>query len=266
MSLAATGALAQAPGGPIPGGAPPPIEDGYSSKPPAVVEAPPRPSEKLWAFSGFWKVDEWRPGLAPKGYVPFNDAFEAKRAELDRIQNTGGLPQGNEPRCIPNGPPMMMKLGFDIYVRGSRMVIATDRVTRFVDVGSKHTPADEIFPTFSGESIAHWEGDALVVDTIGLNKTNEIEWGVPNSGDMHIVERFRLLPEGRLEIKQQVIDPGALAKPWEVVRTYTRQPDLQPYEQAYCVTAIDRTRDPKTGQQGFDLTPPKGGYVPPDVK
>jgi hypothetical protein len=74
--------------------------------------------------------------------------------------------------------------------------------------------------TYQGDSIARWEGDALVVDTVGFN---DFTWlndaGAPHSEALRLVERFRLLPGGQiLEYQVTAEDPQSLAKP----HTYTR--------------------------------------------
>jgi hypothetical protein len=126
--------------------------------------------------------------------------------------------------------------------------------------GRAHTPADQLFDSLNGESIGHWEGETFVIDTIGLT-TNEIVLGVPVP-NMHVVERVRLTDPNSLEITSTISAPGALKAPWVYTRHYVRaQTPFGPGGGAGCNG--DRSVDPRTGKQGFDLTPPKGGFVPP---
>ena len=70
--------------------------------------------------------------------------------------------------------------------------------------GRAHTDPDIVVRTFNGESIGRWEGDTLVVDTKYF--PGHHHWmdqggaSVPASEDMHIVERFKMRPDGRMDI------------------------------------------------------------------
>ena len=80
--------------------------------------------------------------------------------------------------------------------------------------GRKHTPLQDLDGTWKGESIGHWEGDTLVVDTIGFNDTSWLDYGgFFHSEDMHVIER--MTREGdTLRWQATVEDPQVLMKPW----------------------------------------------------
>ena len=86
---------------------------------------------------------------------------------------------------------------------------------------------DEPDPTFHGHSIGHWEGDTLVVDTVGnllevyLAISEAV--GVPNNGDMHIVERIHLAASDVLHDDLEITAPKILTAPWKTIRIYFRQ-------------------------------------------
>ena len=79
-------------------------------------------------------------------------------------------------------------------------------------------------PTFMGDSIGHWEGDTLVVDTIGISDELEIDTGMPHSSQFHLVERIHLDPNDSniLVNEMRMEDPEALAEPFEVTVRYRR--------------------------------------------
>jgi hypothetical protein len=79
-------------------------------------------------------------------------------------------------------------------------------------------------PTFMGDSIGHWEGDTLVVDTIGISGELEIDTGWPHSARFHLVERIHLDPADPdvLVNEMRMEDPDALAEPFEVTVRYRR--------------------------------------------
>jgi hypothetical protein len=92
----------------------------------------------------------------------------------------------------------------------------------FVD-GRKH--ADDPDPTYQGDSIGHWEGDTLIVDTIGLIPTSLIAPGIGHSEDMRIEEHIRRVAADTMEIRTTIIDPKTLAEPWTATRLYKRHTD-----------------------------------------
>jgi hypothetical protein len=68
-----------------------------------------------------------------------------------------------------------------------------------------------------GDSIGHWEGDTLVVDTIGFNDKSWLDRaGRPHSDQLHVTERFQRMNENDLELDATIEDSKALAKPWNV--------------------------------------------------
>jgi hypothetical protein len=79
-------------------------------------------------------------------------------------------------------------------------------------------------PSWYGESVGHYEGDTLVVDTIGLNdKTFVDNYRTPHTTQLHVVERFRMINDGKsLEVNIKVEDPGAFNMPWTARSTWRR--------------------------------------------
>jgi len=81
-------------------------------------------------------------------------------------------------------------------------------VVRIIDMKSKSHP--ENWPlSVAGHSIGHWEGDTLVVDTVRISSATMLNNGLDHSDDMHLLERFRLSPDGKvLMITQEYSDPA----------------------------------------------------------
>ncbi len=74
-------------------------------------------------------------------------------------------------------------------------------------------------PRWMGYSIGHWEGDTLVVDTVGFDERSWLTaQGHPHTEMMRVTERFRRPDLGHLEIEITIDDPGAYAKPWVIKR------------------------------------------------
>jgi hypothetical protein len=77
------------------------------------------------------------------------------------------------------------------------------------------THPEELDPTWYGHSIGWWEGDTLVVDTVGYNGKFWFDRrGHPHTDQLHVVERYTRVNEGRMEITITIDDPGAYVKPF----------------------------------------------------
>jgi len=86
----------------------------------------------------------------------------------------------------------------------------------FLD-GRPHTKDPN--PQWMGHSIGHWEGDTLVIDTVGFDDRSWIDsQGHGHTEQMHVIERFRRPDLGHLEIEFTIDDPGAYKKPWKILR------------------------------------------------
>ena len=90
----------------------------------------------------------------------------------------------------------------------------------YMDVPHSKNPA----PSWYGESVGHYEGDTLVVDTIGLNARTYVDnYFTPHTEQLHVIERFHMIEGGRtLEVNIRVEDPGAFTMPWNAVQRYRR--------------------------------------------
>jgi hypothetical protein len=111
------------------------------------------------------------------------------------------------------------------------MLHATRQI--FTD-GRSHPAKDDLWATPSGDSIGHWEGQTLVVDTIA-RKAGPIADVNDLSEQAHFVERIRLLDKDRMEDQMVIEDPVALARPWPVTLTYRRMKGVDRLVAADCV-------------------------------
>ncbi|MEO5926118.1 MAG: hypothetical protein ABIR70_20015 [Bryobacteraceae bacterium] len=97
--------------------------------------------------------------------------------------------------------------------------------------GGIHTADPD--PTWLGEAIGKWEGDAFVVDTIGFNTRTELN-GFKHSEALHIIEKFRKPTPEALEYEAILEDPEVFVKPWTVTRTFALRPDLKRVDEFVC--------------------------------
>src|ERR1700704_1875136 len=125
-------------------------------------------------FSGVWFMPEYHRTLLPKEDPPFQPWAEALLKKRDIENNTADPDSGPDPieRCIPPGVPRIMLQPFPWEIVHARdriiMIFEYQAITRQIFMGGRGHPKD-LDPTYMGHSIGRYEGDALVVDTIGFN-------------------------------------------------------------------------------------------------
>jgi hypothetical protein len=130
--------------------------------------------------------------------------------------------------CVPGGVPMFMSYGGPnpvIFLQTPKQVwllFSGDGEVRRVYMDVPHSANPK--PSWYGESVGHYEGDTLVIDTIGLNdKTTADIYRTPHTDKMHVVERWRMVDGGEgMEAVFTVDDPDAFYQPWTGMRRYRR--------------------------------------------
>jgi hypothetical protein len=102
------------------------------------------------------------------------------------------------------------------------MMWQMDQQVRHIYMNVPHSANPK--PSWYGESVGHYEGDTLVIDTIGVNDKTFIDnYRTPHSDKLHVVERFRLTEGGqKLQADVTIDDPVALTQPWHVTHTWRK--------------------------------------------
>jgi len=97
-------------------------------------------------------------------------------------------------------------------------------IYRMVYLDGRPHPSEIMdYPEFMGHSIGHWEGDTLVVDTIGINERSWLDTaGHEHSGRLHLIERIQKVDDDHLKYTVTYDDPLFFAEPWSITRTFTR--------------------------------------------
>jgi hypothetical protein len=233
--------------------APPPPAVPYPAMPDHAPETLFKEFGGMWEMNGRISIEKYE--TIPQ---PLTPKYQALKEEQIKNRAAGKQVFTADARCIPQGMPRQMDGNFEVLVRPNSLGIITGggglQVRNLWTDGRKHTPEDDLFDTFSGESIGVWDGDTLVVDTIGLRPTNEFLYGVQGH-KMHVVERIHKTAAATLQIDTVVYDPVVFKTPWTYTFTYHRAPTHTLTEQNYCTAALDREVD-KDGKEIFDLTPP----------
>ena len=90
-----------------------------------------------------------------------------------------------------------------------------------------------------GHAAGRWEGDTLVVDSVGFNDKTEVH-GFMHTGDLHVVERFTRLEDGNLRYEVTVEDPNVWVSPWVIpARTFAHRPEAEWVDEFVCDTRVD---------------------------
>src|SRR6185295_14290925 len=120
------------------------------------------------------------------------------KAKGERAKSGSGFPNSQD-QCHLLAPPFSsaMTLGLTMLtLKSGNIIIATDRNAnmRYIRMNASHP--ESLKPTGMGDSVGHWDGDTLVIDTIGIkvDQFSSIDrFGTPQSDQMHVVERYRLI-------------------------------------------------------------------------
>jgi hypothetical protein len=137
--------------------------------------------------------------------------------------------------CRPAGTPSFMLIGGAqpmFFVQTPKqvwMIYSGNQEVRRVYLDVPHTANPK--PSWYGESVGYYEGDALVIDTIGQNDKTFIDnYRTPHTEKIHVVERWRLIDGGKmLEVNVRIEDPDTFKEPWSAIQRYRRvqQPMLE---------------------------------------
>jgi hypothetical protein len=202
-------------------GAPPREDANWPPKGPK-----PRTADGHPDLSGNWQPNAIRQNVDMIGSgvdVPMLPAawamYQKHRASLSK--------DDPEARCLPPGVPRMSTTPYPwSFIQTKDLLVIVyeggAHIWRkvFLD-GRPHNP--QVVETWLGDSTGHWEGDTLVVETVGQNDVTWIdESGIPHSDEMKVIERISRPDYGHLQIEHIIDDPKTFSKPW----SFTTHPSL----------------------------------------
>jgi hypothetical protein len=194
-------------------------------------------------LTGTWMIfGEWRflpmPKLKPEAQKLYDQAGEAAKKNKAFNDVTG--------QCWPPGLPIMMTRVWPIQIiqLPTAIVLISNFENQirwiFMD-GRKHTDPDIYVPSYNGESIGHWEGNTLVIDTINVEtRKHFIDRSVPISDQFHVVERITLKEDGNvLSDEFHMTDPENWEGEWVSTKTYRRQTQVD-FLEVHCLPDLDQ--------------------------
>jgi hypothetical protein len=170
-----------------------------------------------------------------------------KRNELVLAGKLGPSPSAS---CWPKGvtgfllSPMTQPMYFIQGPKEVAMILTSFNDVRHIFLADKHSA--NVKTSWYGESIGHYEGDSLVVDTIGLDDRTWVDgFGTPHTKQLHVIERYHLIEGGNvLEANVHIEDPGAFTMPWDAIQRYRQ------YEAAVRQVPVERLAQLASGPEG----------------
>jgi hypothetical protein len=186
---------------------------------------------KLPDWSGVW-TPEWGPLFASReAQKPVLKPAAAKElAAFEAGKLKGENLQVDSANCIPAGLPEVMRKPYPI-----EFIYSPERVTIIAETGSQvrrvYTDGrplpDDPDPTFNGSSVGRWEGETLVIETIGLNPRISLSPGVHPTEKTRIVERLRIDKADHMVLQTTITDPDVFVEPLVLVTGYVRKRDWE---------------------------------------
>jgi hypothetical protein len=175
-------------------------------------------------LSGVWNgggpIGDIAQGMPKGAVIPMTPAAE----KIFKARQSKDDPEAN---CLPTGIPRIAPYPWRIVQTPTHVFFLFEGNIHsfrqiFVD-GRKHP--DDPDPTWYGHSIGHYDGDMLVVDTVGFNDKFWFDFaGHPHTEQLHTVERFKRTDLGTLVVETDITDPGAYTKPFTLSFTASLRP------------------------------------------
>ena len=214
------------------------------AEPPARVQA----FASVPDWSGLWET-EAQAALVTRGTLPaipqlwdkppYTAAAEKKYAPggfpFSGAKNFFAVPNGVAPTvkvCKPFGFPGITEMLFEdgmfelLVTAKETLLVAADGTIRHIYTdGRPHPKPEDLWPTPTGDSIGHWEGDTLIIDTIAREAGPIVPYmGAANlSEKAHFTERLHRIGPDTLEDQLVIDDPQRFSHPWHVTIRYARE-------------------------------------------
>jgi hypothetical protein len=168
--------------------------------------------------------------LKPQYAKPYEEQRKAESEASSR-----GEPLGTAAvLCVPYGVPTMMSVAvypIEIIHTPKQITIVAEAFSevRRIYMDRPQMKIDDVPPGYYGRSVGHWEGDTLVVDTVGIKESVQYQ-RMPHSDQMRITERMHLVSPDILHDQITIEDPVVLEKPYTYTLAYRRMPNYEMVE------------------------------------
>ena len=184
-------------------------------------------------LSGVWYASSFPRNILPNEDPPFQPWAKAlfEKRKYDDLHHDPDIAIDPVEKCLPPGVPQVMLRPFPWEIVQARdrvvMIFEFQSLVRQIFTDGRGHPKD-LEPTYMGHSIGKWDGDTLVVDSVGFNDKTWLDpMGLPHSDALHVTERIRRVKHDLLVDDAVIDDPKAYTKPWTVHKTFDLKPDWQ---------------------------------------
>jgi hypothetical protein len=180
-------------------------------------------------------------GATPPPLKPGAEKYRIVRGQPGDVRGNTTLGAN----CVPLGIPQTYSTPYPFQIVQTPklivMIYEYPNTFRMIPLdGRPHTPDPD--PTWMGEAVGRWEGDTLVVDTIGFNDKTEVA-GFMHSEAYHVVERYKRLENGNLQYDVTVEDPNVWTAPWVMPqRILPFRPEAEHIDEFVCEQQPDYSR------------------------
>jgi hypothetical protein len=196
-------------------------------------------------FTGVWAVYRGErggdPKLAPSDAGPlalkpaYAKPYATRRAAEAEANQRGEQLANGSAQCIPYGVPTMMSVAIypvEMIQTPRQLTIISEAFSevRRVYLDRPQEKLEDVAPGYYGRSVGRWEGDTLVVDTVGIKTSVPGYRGMPHSEQMRITERLKLAAPDYLHDQVTIEDPVVLEKPVVYTLAYKRMPGYEMVE------------------------------------
>ena len=184
-------------------------------------------------LSGVWNGNDDRNPQDPDA-LPAAAALAKQRKE----NNDRDSPSVH---CLPSSMPPMGPLLWKLVETPALLVMLLEDLpgVRQIYLDGRPHPKDWK-PTWMGHSVGRWEGDTLVVDTVGFNDKSWLG-DYPHTQQLHVIERYTRRDLGHMDVQVVMEDPGTFVKPWTVNMVW----NLAPGEETLEYVCTENNRDVK---------------------
>jgi hypothetical protein len=214
--------------------------EGTPKPPTPIPKGPtPRTPDGKPNFSGVWNSPDFGNIGGPLPLQPWAQKVADERKKNGEIDDP-------EAKCLPGGVPRISPYPMKIVQTADLVVMLFEgnvhSYRQFFLDGRLHDKT--LDPSFMGDSVAHWDGDTLVVDTVNFNDRTWLSSGsaAPHTDKLHVVERYRRPDLGHIEVDITLEDPGALTKPHTFKRLHTLDQGWEIHEYVCNDLVLDLTR------------------------
>jgi len=180
------------------------------------------------------------PKLAPPPATPlvlkpeYAKRYEARRAAEAEATKRGEQLATSSVYCVPYGMPSMMSVAVypvEFIQTPKQITVIAEAFSevRRIYMDMPQVKIDDVPPGYYGRSVGRWEGDTLVVDTVGIKESVQYQ-RMPHSDQMRITERIHLISPDILHDQITIEDPVVLEKPYTYTLAYRRMPNYEMVE------------------------------------